>query len=103
LQGGAGKPTLLAAGISKALVTTAFGLIVAIPAMVLFYYFKGKGVNLINKAELVVEDFFEIIYPTKSELAKEIAALSQLNRRSSDQSAQPAAPPVPPGQQPPQQ
>ena len=132
-KGGAGKPTLLAAGISKALITTAFGLVVAIPAMVLFYYFKGKGANLMNKAELIVEDFFEIIYPTKSELAKEIAALNQAAQSQGPlpgaptaqqvqqpaqpvaappipqqpvqpaQPAQPAAPPVPPAQQPPPQ
>jgi biopolymer transport protein ExbB len=39
---GMGKPELLAANIGEALITTATGLIIAIPAMFSFFYFK-KG------------------------------------------------------------
>lgn len=39
---GMGKPELLAANIGEALITTAAGLIIAIPAMFFFFYFK-KG------------------------------------------------------------
>ena len=39
---GMGKPELLAANIGEALITTATGLIIAIPAMFFFFYFK-KG------------------------------------------------------------
>ena len=35
-----GKPELLAANIGEALITTATGLIIAIPAMFFFFYFK---------------------------------------------------------------
>jgi len=42
LEKGIGKPELLAGGISKALITTAAGLIVAIPTQVLFYFLKSK-------------------------------------------------------------
>jgi len=42
---------VLAAGISKALYTTAFGLIVGIPAMCAYYYLKGKIVRLITDME----------------------------------------------------
>ena len=37
---GMGKPELLAANIGEALITTATGLIIAIPAMFFFFYFK---------------------------------------------------------------
>lgn len=41
---GMGKPELLAANIGEALMTTATGLVIAIPAMLFFFYFK-KGFN----------------------------------------------------------
>jgi biopolymer transport protein ExbB len=40
--GGMGRPEILAGDIGEALVTTATGLIVAIPAMLFYYYFKGN-------------------------------------------------------------
>jgi len=41
-QGGMGKPEQLAANIGEALLTTAAGLIVGIPAMVMYYLFKAR-------------------------------------------------------------
>ena len=41
---GMGKPELLAGNIGEALITTATGLVIAIPAMLFFFYFK-KGFN----------------------------------------------------------
>ena len=41
-SGGAGKPALLARGVSVALITTAAGLTVAIPAMLAHFIFKNK-------------------------------------------------------------
>jgi biopolymer transport protein ExbB len=49
---GMGKASLLANNISEALVTTAGGLIVAIPAMALFFYFR----NRVNDMMVEVED-----------------------------------------------
>jgi biopolymer transport protein ExbB len=44
---GMGKPELLAANIGEALITTATGLVIAIPAMFFFFYFKkGFGKTL---------------------------------------------------------
>jgi biopolymer transport protein ExbB len=40
-----GDPALLAAGISKALITTASGLIVALPALALHHYFRSRTVQ----------------------------------------------------------
>jgi len=39
---GLGKPELLASNISEALVTTATGLLIAIPALMAYFYFKNK-------------------------------------------------------------
>jgi biopolymer transport protein ExbB len=48
VAGSMGDPTLLATGISKALVTTAFGLFVAIPAL-FFYHVLKLRTNHLNK------------------------------------------------------
>ena len=37
-----GKPEILAGNIGEALITTATGLIIAIPAMAFFFYFKKR-------------------------------------------------------------
>jgi len=39
---GVGSPTELAGGISKALMTTAFGITIAVPALIFHRYFRGK-------------------------------------------------------------
>ncbi len=39
---GVGSPTELAGGISQALVTTAFGITIAVPALIFHRYFRGK-------------------------------------------------------------
>ena len=41
-QSGTGNPGLVASGISEALVTTAAGMIVGIPALALYHYFRAK-------------------------------------------------------------
>ena len=44
---GVGDPAMMAGGISEALVTTAAGLIVAIPAMVFYRYLRGRVEELV--------------------------------------------------------
>jgi len=46
------KPVLLAAGVSQALVTTAAGLVVGIPAMVFYAYFRGRSTSLLSDMEV---------------------------------------------------
>ena len=41
-QSGTGNPGLVASGISEALITTAAGMMVGIPALALYHYFRGK-------------------------------------------------------------
>ena len=60
-QTGVVKPILLAGGVSKAMVTTAGGLIVAIPAMLFYTYFKGKVQEISNLVENYSTDIIKII------------------------------------------
>ncbi len=46
-MGGMGKPELLAANIGEAMITTAFGLIVGIPAMFGYFFYKTKYMSLV--------------------------------------------------------
>ena len=48
---GVGNPTVLAGGISEALITTAAGLSVAIPSLIFYRYFRGKVDELVIKME----------------------------------------------------
>ncbi|HMO52487.1 MAG TPA: MotA/TolQ/ExbB proton channel family protein [Kiritimatiellia bacterium] len=49
--GGMGKPEVLAGDIGQALITTATGLIIAIPAMFFFFMFRNSLNRIIQKAE----------------------------------------------------
>ena len=53
LQKGMGKPEMLAAGISQALVATAAGLCVAIPAQVAYYWLRSKVERFAGELEIV--------------------------------------------------
>jgi len=55
------KPILLAGGVSKAMVTTAGGLIVAIPIMIFYSYFRGKVQELSNIIENYSTDIIKMI------------------------------------------
>jgi biopolymer transport protein ExbB len=57
---GTGNPGLVASGISEALITTAAGLIIGIPTLALYHYFRGKVDRIVFEMEelslLLVED-----------------------------------------------
>ncbi len=59
--GGAGKPALLAKGVSEALITTAAGLIIGIPAMVLHFIFKNKVQSITVAIETFATDFVDLL------------------------------------------
>ena len=54
---GSGNPAQLAHGISIALYNTAFGLIVAIPALIFWRYFRGRVDAYLLTLELASEQF----------------------------------------------
>lgn len=49
---GLGNPSVLAGGISQALITTVAGLTVAIPAYILYRYLRGRVDELVDRMEL---------------------------------------------------
>lgn len=49
--GALGRAELLAQGIAEALLTTAFGLAVAVPAMIFYHFFRGKADGLLREME----------------------------------------------------
>ncbi len=57
--GGMGRPELLADNISEALITTATGLIIGIPAMVSYLYFKNKFTSIIASLNRTLGNIFE--------------------------------------------
>lgn len=59
------KPILLAGGVSKAMVTTAGGLIVAIPAMLFYSYFRGKVIAISNLVESYSTDITKLVQELK--------------------------------------
>jgi biopolymer transport protein ExbB len=58
-SGGQASPAELAGGISEALLTTMFGLIVAIPVTAAFAYLRNRMVKTVIELGAIVEDLFE--------------------------------------------
>lgn len=78
LKEGLGRPELLAAGISQALVTTAAGLCVAIPAQTAYYWFRARVERFARRIEDLYQELDEHLTrrssastePLASELAR---------------------------------
>lgn len=45
------KPMLLASGVSEALITTAAGLMIGIPAMIFYAYFRNRAAKIVSRLE----------------------------------------------------
>ena len=56
-----GRPEMLASGISKALMTTAAGLCVAIPAYLAYMYFSGKSDRYMNEIDRLCQRVVDCI------------------------------------------
>ena len=72
---GAANPSDLAGGIWEALVTTAFGLIVGIPALAFYNYFLNRVKKLVRDMEAVANDVVDVIQDTsgnKTDVEEEI-------------------------------
>lgn len=61
--GPAVTPKDLAAGVQQALITTLFGLVVAIPAIVFYFYFRNKVVRITYEFKAIGEDLIERFRP----------------------------------------
>lgn len=61
LKQGLGRPELLAAGISQALVTTAAGLCVAIPAQAAYFWFRARIDTFSRRTEDVYQELDECL------------------------------------------
>jgi biopolymer transport protein ExbB len=59
---GSANPDLLAAGISEALITTAFGLIIAVPAIVFYRFFEQKTMTLMSILQANASIFLDFLY-----------------------------------------
>jgi len=67
---GVGDPKVLAGGISEALITTAAGLSVAIPALIFHRHFQAKVIDLVLRMENESLRFIEIMH-SRSEAEQE--------------------------------
>ena len=59
--GGAGQPADLAGGIAQALVTTAAGLMIAIPAVIFHRYFHRRVLVLVSRMEVQAHQLMDIL------------------------------------------
>ncbi|MDZ4199006.1 MAG: MotA/TolQ/ExbB proton channel family protein, partial [Kiritimatiellia bacterium] len=59
------RPQVLADGVSKALVTTAAGLVVGIPAMAFYAFFRGRVSKLVSLLESNSADLLTLLLNRK--------------------------------------
>jgi biopolymer transport protein ExbB len=57
----AAKPVILAQGVSQAIITTIFGLIVAIPCMVFYAYFRRRVSRMVSLLELAATEIMTLL------------------------------------------
>jgi biopolymer transport protein ExbB len=55
------KPVVLAMGVSQALITTAFGLIVGIPAMMFYAFLRRRAAKMVSHLEFCSTDLLTVI------------------------------------------
>jgi biopolymer transport protein ExbB len=86
-QSGTGNPGLVASGISEALVTTAAGMVVGIPALALYHYFRGKIDRYVFEMEeisfqMVEELSYESMKKRKHDAAKRLELAANQRKKS---------------------
>lgn len=73
--GMAGNPGLVAAGVSEALITTVFGLLVGIPTLGAYYYFKRKvEIRVLEMEEVSLALIEDLAYDSTQDSTKNAAA-----------------------------
>ena len=68
-QSGTGNPGLVAGGISEALITTAFGLVVGIPTLAAYHYFRGRVDKYVFEMEEISLKLLEELAHRSKEVA----------------------------------
>jgi len=71
---GGANPQELAHGISVALYNTAFGLLIAIPSMIFFRYFRGKVEDFIVDMEQQASKLVDVLHGERRDVAASAAA-----------------------------
>ncbi|WP_197065348.1 MotA/TolQ/ExbB proton channel family protein [Massilia sp. 9096] len=74
---GMGDPTLLAGGISKALVNTAAGLSVALPSLALHHFFRNRLVNIGIRLERQLNGLLDLVRAPAPAYAREALPAAQ--------------------------
>lgn len=82
VTGAMGKPELLAAGISQALVTTAAGLTVAIPALIVYIYFSSRVDKLLMEIDEHGQQLVQAVSAERVGRAKRRQANHEATRRA---------------------
>lgn len=73
---GMGQPEVLAGNISEALITTASGMLVGIPAMFFFFYFKNKYGNLVADMTMYLDDMHgDLVHGARAQVSAASAAV----------------------------
>jgi len=78
---GSGDIGALAGGISTALITTATGLSIAIPALVLHKYFSQKVGSIVSDLEISAEEIIRLLKNRENRTDKEISEAQVPSRR----------------------
>lgn len=55
------KPVILAQGLSKAMITTAYGLMIAVPVLVFYSYFRGRIIRITSDAERIMSEMLQLL------------------------------------------
>lgn len=87
-----GRPELLASGVAQALLTTAFGLTVAIPALLLYYVFVSRVDRLITEIDAYGVELVRLISAEADPLRDEPRAkLRRIGRRENGSDTPPGS------------
>ncbi len=85
----ADRATMLSAGISEAMNCTAFGLLVAIPALIAFAIFQNRTDRIVTElTQITAQIYHDLLFYTEGSLANQTAKQS-VSRQASSLSTQP--------------
>lgn len=88
--GGLGKTESLASGVAVALLTTAFGLVVAIPMLALYHFVKGRADDLAREIE---ERAIDAIVTIDRKARRSIRRIEDIEENLETKTMSPATPP----------